>query len=262
MSESKPSYPALDLDFEPTPAAHVAKNAEADAEADKAVQEPEPLAEEALRQLTQEEGLDPGLVYHISRLAVKSALASLHKEALTNERETYGLLHYCLKQYGAEACFHLCGILERSQLGEREIGWETLGRALPQREWEPFYRVAEGWLTERSETRIELDQSREDEVWQQELENLKSNPEVDRNGKTFLDSLLGRPTLAKALVQSRRLLEEVLGRQQAASTYTEHMVIDLHQDPDKSQWEAEREYLLLPDEASAPNLNLNNWDNR
>lgn len=51
-----------------------------------------------------------------------------------------------------------------------------------------------------------------------------------------------------------RLLEETMEHQRAASTYAKHQVLDVHWDPDIAQMEAEREFLLIPDAKTAPNL--------
>ena len=79
------------------------------------------------------------------------------------------------------------------------------------------------------------------------MEALERHQDVDGIGRTFLADLRNRPELARGLVRTGRLLEETMERQRAASTYTEHQVLDLHQDPDIAQMEAEREFLLIPD---------------
>ena len=255
-----PVHTQLDLTFDALLRAEASGPNPPDTGVNEAPKEPEPTGEEALKRLMEQEDLDPGLIDYISRMAVRVALASLHREALTNEREIHGLLHYCLKHYGAEGCFHLCGILEQAHRREPGEGWETLEHALPQSAWDPFRTAAEGWLAERSEERKEIDDSQEATAWEQELVNLTRHPEVNRNGRTFLTSLANRPTLAAGLVEAGTLLETMLERQKAAGDYVEHQVLDLHQDLQVAQVEAEREYLLLPDEASAPSLL--NWDSR
>lgn len=90
------------------------------------------------------------------------------------------------------------------------------------------------------------------------MEALAYHQDVDPNGRTFLANLRNRLELARVLVREGRLLEETMERQRAASAYTEHQVLDLHQDPDIAQMEAEREFLLIPDAKTAPDLL--NWN--
>ena len=77
---------------------------------------------------------------------------------------------------------------------------------------------------------------------------------------TFLKSLAGRITLARDLFKSGTLLETVLARQKMAEDYIENAVCDFNEDMQLAEMEATREYLLIPDEATAPDLN--NWDNK
>lgn len=250
----------LDLTFDKAPTPDSQHRLKLKAEAKAILQSCPELEVDIFWQIVAATGVEPALIQQI----VGAALASLYRESLLNEQDIYGMLLKCSKAFGTEACYHLNGILSQGLLQKGHVeslaeGWyETVTRYCPREEWEPLYDKVEGWLAERSNKRKESDQYREVEVWQQELENIKYNSEIDRNGRTFLGSLLGRPTLAKALLRNGGLLEEVLERQRAASTYWEHMVLDLHEDPEKSQLEAEQEFLLIPDEKTAPSLN--NWD--
>lgn len=159
MAEDKVSYDPdrapdprqLDLGFGtlPTPVT----------DADIATEKQRATAEDALRAVVTELGIEPQLADFISGLAVRAALESFHRQALTNERETQGLLHQCYWDYGAEGCFHLCGILEASRLIEPGDGWEILAHTRPRAEWEPFQAAVKTWVTERTEKRKAMDQS-------------------------------------------------------------------------------------------------------
>lgn len=145
LSEERPPYPTeqvprlaqLDFGFSMTPA--------------PTTDTCEATAENAPKLFVEEMGVEPSVVEYISRMAVRAALASLHREALTNERETHGLLQHCYWEYGTEGCFHLCGILEASQFDEPGDGWEILNHTRPLDEWKPFMAVVEKWLAERTD---------------------------------------------------------------------------------------------------------------
>lgn len=218
------------------------------------------LDERALLALMAATGVEPQLIQQI----VSMALAFLHKEALLNEQDVHGTLIRCYREFGTEACYHLNGILveglrHQGSVESLAAGWaDTVALVCPFQEWKPLNSVVETWLTERTKERREMDKSLEDDWWQQELEDLQRHPEVNPNGQIYLESLQGRPTFVKGLIRSGGLLQEVLDRQKVASDYVEHMVLTLHQDPELSQMEAEREFLRVPDEATSPDLN--NWD--
>ncbi len=250
----------LDLTFDELPLADAVGSSPPKPEPDKAQANHYRLDEHVLLTLMAATGVEPQLVQQI----VSMALAFLHKEALLNEQDVHGTLIRCYREFGTEACYHLNGILVEALRHQGSVespaeGWaDTVALVCPREEWEPLNGIVETWLTERTEERREMDKSLEDDWWQQELEKLQHHPEVNSNGRIYLESLQGRPTLVKGLIRSSGLLRDVLDRQKAASDYVEHMVLTLHQDPELSQVEAEHEFLCLPDEAISPDLN--NWD--
>lgn len=216
-------------------------------------------AEEALKAFVEEVGVEPFVVDCISRMAVGALLAWLHKEALTSERQTHGLLHQCCSKYGVEAGFHLCGILEASKLEEPGEVWEILSHTLSSDEWKPFEAVTQQWMAERSAARKALDENRRDRKLDEEFARIRFHPQINKYGLIFLESLAGQVTLARDLFRSGVLLEMVLTRQKMAEDYVMNAVCDLGEDLQLAQREAEREYLLIPDEVTAPNLS--NWGN-
>lgn len=267
MSDNIPAHSdQLDLTFDAAPALGDQHSLELQAEAKPLLQSRPELEGDILWQIVAATGVEPPLIQQI----VGAALASLHKESLLNEHDIYGMLLKCSKAFGTEACYHLNGLLRQGLLQQGHVeslaeGWfETVTGCCPREEWEPLDGQVEGWLAERSDERKESDQyredeeSREDEVWEQEVKALTHHQDVDGNGRTFLTSLRNRPELARGLVRTGRLLEETMERQRAASAYTEHQVLELHQDPDIAQMEAEREFLLIPNAKTAPNLL--NWN--
>ena len=267
LSERTSPHPnQLDMTFDAVPTLGHQLSLQLQAEAKALLQSRSELEADILWQIVAATGVEPPLIQQI----VGMALASLHKESLLSEQDIYGMLLKCSQAFGTEACYHLNGILRQGLLQQEHVeslaeGWfETVTRYCPREEWEPLSYQVEGWLAERSAERKEDDQygekekNREEEVWEQELEALTHHPDVDGNGRIFLANLRNRPQLARGLIGAGRLLEETMERQRAASAYTEHQVLELHQDPNIAQMEAEQEFLLIPNAKTAPNLL--NWD--
>lgn len=87
-----------------------------------------------------------GITPEQARQAVASALRSLHRVARTTPEGLTAVALECRMNFGAEACYHLFGMLEMERLAdEHDLPWsETLLRLDPQ--MSKYAAVIDAWL--------------------------------------------------------------------------------------------------------------------
>lgn len=97
--------------------------------------------------VAQEAGIEPSEV----AVAVTGALRRLHRMAVVDREGLSAAVVEIRLEIGAEACWHLCGLLEMQRLGEpSDLSWsETLMRLDPS--LKHYGVLIEKWLQARAD---------------------------------------------------------------------------------------------------------------
>jgi hypothetical protein len=92
------------------------------------------------------------------RQVIGMTLAALHKVARCHEQSATAAVRESMRAFGAQACYHLSGLLEesRTHADPDRSWWEISARYAPAA-WARFGPVVDSWREERSEARERLD---------------------------------------------------------------------------------------------------------